>query len=87
VLKGGAAEPTAVQVGVIGDTWTEITSGVTAGEEVVLANLAAPLPGSATASSSSSSSNSTTPGGGFGFPGGGQGGAFPGGGAFARPGG
>jgi hypothetical protein len=37
-----------VQVGVVGDTWTEITSGLTAGEIVVLAQLDAPLPGSAT---------------------------------------
>lgn len=87
VLDGNTAVRTLVQVGVIGDTWTEITSGVTAGQKVVLANLAEPLPGSAT-DSSSSSSNNNTPGGGFGsFPGGGQGGAFPGGGVFVRPGG
>lgn len=85
VLEGNTATRTLVRVGVIGDTWTEITSGVTAGQKVVLANLAAPLPGSAT---DSSSSDSNTPGGGFGrFPGGGQGGAFPGGGVFVRPGG
>ena len=86
VLKGGTADRTLVQVGVVGDTWTEIKGGVTVGQQVVLANLAEPLPGSAT--DSSSNSNSNTPGGRFGsFPGGGQGGAFPGGGFFARPGG
>ncbi len=45
VLKDGKAVPTLVQVGVIGATWTEITSGVTVGQQVVLANLAEPLPG------------------------------------------
>jgi multidrug efflux pump subunit AcrA (membrane-fusion protein) len=71
VLNGNTPELTAVEVGVVGDTWTEITGGVKAGQKVVLANVAAPLPGSAT-TSSSSNSNSNQPGGGRfgGFPGG-----------------
>ena len=41
----------------IGATWTEITSGLTAGEEVVLADMNEPLPGSATDSSGSTNQN------------------------------
>jgi trimeric autotransporter adhesin len=37
-----------VEVGVVGDQWTQITSGLTLGQAVVLANLDDPLPGSAT---------------------------------------
>ena len=48
VLDGTATEPVAVQVGVVGTTWTEITAGLTAGQQVVLADLGEPLPGSAT---------------------------------------
>jgi macrolide-specific efflux system membrane fusion protein len=39
-----------VTVGAVGDTWTEIKSGLTAGQRVVLADLSAPLPSSATQS-------------------------------------
>ena len=68
-----------MSVGVVGTEWTEITSGLTKGQQVVLADVSEPLPSSAT-----SSSNGTT-GGTTGFPGGGAGGfQFPGG---ARPGG
>lgn len=77
VLDGSATKPVAVQVGVIGDTWTEITEGVTAGQQVVLADFGQPLPGSAT-QSSSSGSNPLRPGA---FPGG----AFPAG-EFRFPG-
>jgi multidrug efflux pump subunit AcrA (membrane-fusion protein) len=74
VVNGADTTRVSVKVGVVGDTWTEIKSGIDAGQEVVLANLSEPLPGSATNSSSS------TQGGGFpgGFPGGGAGGGgFP----------
>lgn len=83
VLRGGSPTAVAVQIGVMGDEWTEITSGLRAGDQVVLADVGAALPGSATAS------NGTTTGttnrfGGFGGTGtggrGGFGGAFPGGG-------
>ncbi len=86
VLKGNTPERTLVQVGVVGDTWTEITNGVKPGQRVVLANLAAPLPGSATDTSGSTTNRTTTGGfGGFGGFGGGAGGGF--GGGFTRAGG
>ncbi len=74
VVNGGDTTRVNVKVGVVGDTWTEVKSGIDAGQEVVLANLSEPLPGSATDSSSS-----TQGGGGFptGFPSGGAGGGFP----------
>ena len=53
VLEGGTVTTKTVEAGAIGDTWTEITSGVTAGESVVLADMNEPLPGSATESAGS----------------------------------
>jgi multidrug efflux pump subunit AcrA (membrane-fusion protein) len=44
----GTATTSPVTVGVIGDEWTEILSGVAVGDTVVLANLDDPLPSSAT---------------------------------------
>ncbi|MET0910920.1 MAG: efflux RND transporter periplasmic adaptor subunit, partial [Ilumatobacteraceae bacterium] len=44
----GVATTTPVSVGLIGDEWTEILSGVAVGDVVVLADLGEPLPGSAT---------------------------------------
>jgi hypothetical protein len=45
----GTPTTVAVQVGVVGGTWTEITSGdLSIGQHVVLADLDEPLPGSAT---------------------------------------
>jgi multidrug efflux pump subunit AcrA (membrane-fusion protein) len=72
VLEGGSPTVVLVQVGVIGSTWTEIKSGLTAGQEVVLADVSAPLPDSATASTNSTQGTTRTGGfGGFGgFPGG-----------------
>ena len=64
VLDGGTVTTKTVEVGAIGATWTEITSGLTAGEEVVLADMNEPLPGSATDSSGSTNQNQ------FGGPGG-----------------
>lgn len=71
LLKNGQQVRTQVSVGVAGDSWTEITSGVAAGDQVVL-----------TTSAASSSSTNGFPGGGF--PGGGAipGGTIPGGGAI-----
>lgn len=71
VLEDGTPTAVDVQVGAVGQEWTEITEGLEAGTEVVLADLDEPLPGSATDGSSSG----TQTGGGFGF-----GGGFPGGG-------
>jgi multidrug efflux pump subunit AcrA (membrane-fusion protein) len=87
VLDGSTSKQVTVGIGVVGDTWTEITSGVNAGRQVVLANLGEPLPGSATQSSTTSNQRGTTggfptglfPGGSGGFTGGGGGG---GGGGF-----
>lgn len=44
VLRNGKSVVRRVIVGTIGDTLTQITSGVAPGQQVVLANLAAPLP-------------------------------------------
>jgi multidrug efflux pump subunit AcrA (membrane-fusion protein) len=54
VVSGGTTTTTTVQVGVVGDTWTEIKRGVRAGEIVALADLAEALPGSATTATTSS---------------------------------
>jgi HlyD family secretion protein len=66
VVANGQQEVRAVQIGLVGDTATQITSGVTAGEQVLL----------------KITSTSTTTGGGTGFGGGGfaGGGGFTGGG-------
>ena len=79
LIDDGTTKTVIVSVGVVGTEWTEITSGLTTGQQVVLANLTEPLPSSATSSSNGSTGNTT------GFPGGGAGGfQFPGG---VRPGG
>jgi hypothetical protein len=52
VLEGDKTRTVVVQVGVVGDTWTQITGGLQAGEQVVLADVNAPLPSSATDTSS-----------------------------------
>ena len=75
LLANGQQQRTQVTVGVVGTTWTEVTSGVKAGDQVVL-----------TTSTSASSSTSGFPGGGF--PGGGlAGGGLPGGGVPGGTGG
>ena len=51
VLEDGAPTATDVEVGAVGATWTEVTSGLEEGDEVVLADIDEPLPSSATASS------------------------------------
>jgi HlyD family secretion protein len=85
VLHDGRETLTPVQVGVVGSTWTEIRSGIARGTAVVLADVSAPLPGSAT--SSSNGTQTTTPFGGFGRRfGGGTGGAGGAGGGFGRTG-
>jgi len=58
VLDGNTPHRTRVRVGVVGYTWTQITSGLQKGQQVVLAQLSQPLPGSATSSSSTSNSSS-----------------------------
>ena len=53
--SGGTPKTVSVRVGAIGSTWTQVTSGLRAGDTVVVADLSTPLPGSAT-----SSTNGTT---------------------------
>jgi len=64
VLDNSKPSVVTVQVGAVGDVWTEITSGLHAGQTVVLANLDQPLPTSATNNSSTGRFN--------GFPGAGR---------------
>jgi multidrug efflux pump subunit AcrA (membrane-fusion protein) len=69
VVDGSSTATVEVQVGVVGSTYTEITSGLEAGQVVSLADLDEALPGSATSSSNgTSSTNQRTP---FTFNGGG----------------
>jgi multidrug efflux pump subunit AcrA (membrane-fusion protein) len=74
VLDGDTTRTVQVQVGVMGDRWTEISSGLHVGQTVVLATISDPLPDSATSSSNSNS-------------GGGVRISFPGGGGFPSFGG
>ncbi|GAA4602894.1 HlyD family efflux transporter periplasmic adaptor subunit [Actinoplanes octamycinicus] len=79
VVAGGVQETRSVEIGLEGDAATEITSGLTAGEQVTVK----------TTSTGGSGTTGGFPGGGLtgggGFPGGG--GNFPGGGTGARTGG
>jgi RND family efflux transporter MFP subunit len=85
VLDNGATKDVDVQVGPIGRTWTAITSGLTSGQTIVLADLNEALPSSATTSNTNNRNGRTAgPGGGFVVAGGGPGG---GAGGFAPPGG
>lgn len=74
------AETVTVGVGVIGSTWTEITSGLEAGQVVVIADLDEVLPGSATATSSGDDDATDGDGPTGIVPGGFGGGGFPAGG-------
>ena len=58
VLDGDTTKTVQVQVGVMGSRWTEIRSGLRAGQTVVLATISDPLPDSATSSSNSNSGGS-----------------------------
>lgn len=53
VLADGEVTDVDVEIGAIGADWTEVSSGVEAGDVVVLADLDEPLPGSATEGGSS----------------------------------
>jgi multidrug efflux pump subunit AcrA (membrane-fusion protein) len=48
VVSGSKVTSTPVQIGAMGTTWTEVRSGLKAGQRVVLADLQQPLPASAT---------------------------------------
>ncbi|ARJ07674.1 hypothetical protein GCM10010988_40010 [Cnuibacter physcomitrellae] len=77
VVRDGTASSAPVEVGAIGDELTEITSGLTEGDQVVLADLSEAIPtdDSSTSSGLSGLGSSTTNGGGPS----GAGGTFPGG--------
>ncbi len=60
VLHGDSVDAVTVQVGPIGATWTAITSGLSAGDTVVLANVGQPLPSSATSSTNGQQTNRFT---------------------------
>ncbi len=89
VVVGATTSVVPVQVGVVGRTWTQITGGLDAGQQVVLADLRAPLPSSATQANPAATRTGTgTGGGGFGgFGGGGRLGTGGGTGAARRTGG
>ena len=70
VLDGNTTQTVTVQVGVVGDQWTQITSGVTAGQQVVLATISDPLPNSATATTTANNNAVNRARGAFVFPGG-----------------
>ncbi len=61
VREGSTVRTVAVQVGVVGDTWTQITSGLQAGQQVVLAAVDEPLPGSATSATTTANRQGTFP--------------------------
>ena len=69
VLDGDTTKDVTVQVGAIGPQWTEIKSGLSAGQTVVLADLHQALPTSATSSSNGQQRNPLTGRGGFAVPG------------------
>jgi HlyD family secretion protein len=60
VLNGDQTAIVPVQVGVMGDTWTQITGGLQAGQVIVLANLDQSLPQSATQTQSTSGGKNNT---------------------------
>ncbi|MCU1501096.1 MAG: efflux transporter periplasmic adaptor subunit [Ilumatobacteraceae bacterium] len=65
VIDGSTPTSVAVQVGVVGPVWTEITSGLTAGQQVVLATLNKPLPSSATSATNATTTQRRVGAGGF----------------------
>lgn len=77
--KDGNPESVRVTTGLTGTTTVEVTEGIDAGDEIVLADLSTPLP---TTDDSSGGSAFSTGGGSGGFSGGG--GGFPGGGPPSR---
>jgi HlyD family secretion protein len=85
VLDGGTATDVQVEVGVVGASFTQVTGGLDLGRTVVLADLAEPLPGSATATATTATAGDRRRA--FGSGGAFPGGAFPGGGTGSfRPG-
>jgi multidrug efflux pump subunit AcrA (membrane-fusion protein) len=85
VVRGGRRSTRQVQTGVVGDTDTQILSGLQAGDQVIVTSTAATLGAASQASGSSGAGGFRGLGGGGAFPGGG--GFAPGGGGFAPGGG
>jgi len=85
VLNGDLTTVTRVTVGAVGPTRTEIKDGLSAGQQVVLANLDSPLPTSDT-TNQGGFNNRERFGGAGGGPGGGGGGPGGGGNVVVRPG-
>jgi hypothetical protein len=83
VLRAGKAVPTVVTTGSVGDKYTAITSGLSLGQTVVLADLSEPLPA---ADADTSSLTGLQNGGSTAFRRGSFGGAPSGGGGVARGG-
>jgi len=85
VVSKGKASEVQVEVGAIGPDYTAVTSGLSAGQTVALADLSQPLPSQATSSSNGTGTRTGTRtatgfgGAGGGFPPGGFGGQRPGG--------
>jgi macrolide-specific efflux system membrane fusion protein len=77
VIKNGKQTATAVGVGLRGDSFTEITSGLTAGEQIVISTSSGSFTGGGTGTNSGTGN----------IPGGGLGGGGLGGGGFGPPGG
>jgi multidrug efflux pump subunit AcrA (membrane-fusion protein) len=61
LMRNGKPTVVTIGVGVVGAVWTQVTSGLTGGEHIVLADLSSPLPGSATASSGSGTNGANNP--------------------------
>jgi hypothetical protein len=81
LVRNGKHVTTPVQTGVVGDSTTQIVSGVKAGDEVYVESPSAAAGAAATGSASSSPQGGARTGAGGGFGGGfGGGGGFPGGG-------
>ncbi len=81
VLQSGTTIRKKVSVGVVGSVYTQITSGLSEGTTVVLADLSAAVPSSSTTASTGGFGGGGFGGGGFGGGGGGFGGGGIGGGA------
>jgi hypothetical protein len=79
VLSQGKAAQTRVQTGAVGPLTTEVTSGLKAGQQVVLADLGATLPANSTATPRGLGGTGGPPGGFTGGPPTGAQGARPGG--------
>lgn len=57
VLNGNTPKSVVVTVGVVGRTWTQLKSGVSAGQRVVLADLSQPLPSDVTSANNNNNAN------------------------------